>query len=313
LNPKEKPTADIPRAKIKRRARVSFLWLVPVAAAIVAAWLVFAYYQKMGPVVTIQFKDGNGLQANQTVLKYRGVRIGSVRSVELSKDMQYVMTTVRLNRSAENLAREGTLFWIVRPEVVAGGLHGLETIVSGPFIQAQPGKENAKKQKSFIGAEQAPLIDPNEHGLEVIVTTPEMRTLSVGSAVYYRGIEVGSVKYFQLSDDATNINVHLLIKTNFAPLVRTDTKFWNAGGIDLQLKLFGIDLSAQSLKSLVMGGIAFATPLPPGRPATNGSVFQLYEKVDEKWVKWSPDIAITNSVNPGTGPSPVILNGMGQQ
>jgi paraquat-inducible protein B len=304
----ESEARDLPQAKIKRQPRISMVWIVPLAAAIVGGWLVFKYVRQAGPVISIQFGDGNEIEANQTTLRYRGVRVGDVLSVQLAKDAQHVEVQARLDESAESLAREGSVFWIVRPEVGAGGFRGLETIVSGPYIQVQPG--SGSKQKNFIGAEKPPILKPSEGGLEIILTTPSLGSLTVGAPVYYRGMEVGSVQYFVLGKDSTAVNVHILIETNFAPLVRTDSKFWNAGGINVDLKLFGINISAESLKALVIGGIAFATPPSPGILASNGGSFPLNEKVDKKWLKWSPAIAITNapakaSQNP---PSSLLLN-----
>jgi paraquat-inducible protein B len=313
LNPTQKnevAAPDFPAAKIKKRARFSFIWIIPVIAAGAAAWLMFQNFRETGPAVSILFTDGNGLQANQTVVKYRGVRAGEVRSVHLTKDTQRVEVRVRLERAAENLAREGSVFWIVRPEVSSGGLHGLETIVSGPYIEVQPGV--GKIQKQFVGADQPP-VKPANGGLEIILTTPHMGELTVGSPVYYRGVEVGSVQYFVLSDDATVVNVHVLIETNFAPLVRTDTKFWNAGGINVDLRFFHIDLNAQSIKSLVIGGIAFATPSSPGEPAPQQTVFPLNEKVEDGWLKWSPSIPIANTkIKMSESPPVLLLKSMNQ-
>jgi paraquat-inducible protein B len=302
---------DLPQAKIKRQSRISMIWIVPLVAAIVGGWLVFKYVRQMGPVISIQFADGNEIKANQTTLRYRGVRVGDVLSVRLAKDAQCVEVQARLDKSAENLARDGSIFWIVRPEVGAGGLHGLETIVSGPYIQVEPG--DGKEQKKFIGAEKPPILKTSDGGLEIILTAPSLGSLTVGAPVYYRGLEVGSVKDFALGEDSTAVNVHILIETNFAPLVRADSKFWNAGGVGVHFGLFsGFSMNAESLKALVIGGIAFATPSPPGILASNGDIFPLNEKVDDKWLKWSPAIAIINA-QPKTSQSPpasLLLNSM---
>jgi paraquat-inducible protein B len=314
LNPTEKDESearDLPQAKIKKQSRFSPVWIVPLVAAIVASWLVFKYARQAGPVISIQFDDGNEIEANQTTLQYRGVHVGDVLSVQLTRDAQHVEVQARLDRSAESLARDGSVFWIVRPEMGASGLHGLETIVSGPYIQVQPG--NGREQKKFIGAEEPPILKTSEGGLEIILTTPSLGSLTIGAPVYYRGMEVGSVRYFVLGKDSTAVNVHILIETNFAPLVRTDSKFWNAGGISANFGLFsGFSMNAESLKALVIGGIAFATPPSPGTLASNGSTFPLNEKVDGKWLKWSPAIAITNAQAKASQspPSSLLLNSM---
>jgi paraquat-inducible protein B len=311
LNPakKDEPVPrDLPQARIRKQTRISVVWLVPLIAAIAAGWLILRNVRETGPLIRIQFSDGSGLQGNQTVLKYRGARIGEVRSVRLAKDTAHVEVKVRLAVSAKSLAREGSVFWIVRPEVGAGGLSGLETIVSGPYIQVQPGR--GKEQKDFIGAEEPPILDQSKNGLEIILTTPQINTLSIGSPVYYRGTEVGAVEYFLLSTNATQVEIYVLIKPAFAPLVRADSQFWNAGGISVSLRLFGINVSAENIKSLVIGGIAFATPSPPGALSANGSVFQLNEKADDKWLKWSPSIEITNANTTASqnSPSSLLLN-----
>jgi len=305
----ESKTRDLPQAKIKRQSRISMVWIVPLVAAIVGGWLVFKYVRQAGPVISILFNNGNEIEANQTTLRYRGVRVGEVLSVQLAKEAKYVEVQARLDKSAESLAREGSVFWIVRPEVGAGGLQGLETIVSGPYIQVQPG--NGGEQKKFIGAEEPPILETSEGELEIILTTPSLGSLTVGAPVYYRGMEVGSVRYFVLGKDSTAVNIHVLIETNFESLVRTDSKFWNAGGISAHFGLFsGFSMSAETLKSLVIGGIAFATPPSPGMLVSNDSTFPLNEKADKKWLKWSPVIAITNAQAKASqsSPSSLLLN-----
>jgi paraquat-inducible protein B len=299
------PNGDLPHARVKRPRKLPFIWLVPVAAAIAAAWLVIASLRHLGPTVTITFVDGNGIQANQTVLKYHGVPVGEVTAVQLNKDLQHVTVQVRLQRSAAGLARDGTQFWIVRPEVSTGGFHGLETIVSGPYLQAKPG--SGKTQKRFTGLEQAPEEIGRDGKFEVTVTTPQISTLSIGSSVYYRGIEVGTVSYFALNNDAKTISIHLLIETNFASLIRSDTKFWNAGGISFRLRFVGLNISAENLKSLIIGGIAFATPTDPGAPAHSGDTYTLYDKPEKSWLEWSPNIPITSMQTGGNANAPSVL------
>jgi paraquat-inducible protein B len=305
--------ANVPTARLKKRARFSLVWLVPAIAAIAAGWLVFQNVRKIGPAITIQFNDGSGLQANQTVLRYRGVQIGNVDAVELTDDAHHVLVRARLERAAATLAREDSVFWVVRPELGAGGLHGLETIVSGPYIQVQPGTGSGKPQRSFVGAETAPILPPTG-GTEFVLQTASIGSLAGGSPVYYRGIQVGSVQYLGLSPNSTLVNVHVLIKPNFVPLVRTNSVFWNAGGINVNLHFFGINVSAENFESLVMGGVAFATPDDAGRPAAAGAVFSLYDKPDNKWLLWSPSIALTNAsvATPAGSPSSPILNNLNQ-
>jgi paraquat-inducible protein B len=287
-------SGNIPKAHIKKPARFPLIWLVPLVAAMVAGWLVWDQLKQMGPTILVQFRDGTGLTANQTVVKYRGVRVGNVRSVELSTNIDHVEVKLRLDRSAAALAQSGSTFWVVRPEVAAGGFHGLETIVSGSYIQVQPGNGDGKPQKSFVGLDEAPILPATDGGTEFILSASGVRSLAHGSPVYYRGLEVGRVDFLSLSEDSTTVDVHILVKAKFASLVRANSVFWNAGGIDMNLRLLGVSFSAENFKSLVIGGIAFATPNDDDQPATNNTVFALHEKIENKWLEWSPSIVLTN-------------------
>lgn len=296
MNSTHKSPGNFPHAVVKKRAILTFIWVVPVIAAIVAIVLVVQNLQRFGPLVTIRFDNAAGIDANQTVVRYRGIRVGSVSSIKLSKDLKGVEVSVRLRRFAAGLAHEGTLFWIVRPEVGAAGIHALETIVSGPYIGVIPGNGKGPEKKYFVGANEAPVTKDSD-GTEFLLHASLIRSLGQNSPVYYRGIQAGKVEYLELSPDSTVVNVHVLIKSSFTPLIRANTVWWNAGGIDLSWHLrSGLSMSAENLKSLVTGGVSFATPDDPGDPATPGSGFVMYEKPDPKWFTWSPRIAITNTV-----------------
>jgi paraquat-inducible protein B len=314
LNVTHTSPPDFPHAKLEKQTTLSFIWLVPVVAAVVAGVLVFQNIRKSGPTITIQFEDGDGLGANQTVIRYRGVRVGSVSSIQLTPDMRHMAVRARLDRSAAGLAREGTIFWIVRPEVGAGGFHALETIVSGPYIQALPGNGSGQIQKSFVGATEPPIIKQTGNGMEFVLRSPQIRSLAEGSPVYYRGIEAGSVRYLELNGDSTAVNVHVVIKTNFTPLVRANTVWWNAGGININWHLLsGINMTAENLRAVLTGGIAFATPNEPGESAPAGTVFALNEKSDDKWLGWSPHMIITNATASAPGsPASIDFNNMSQ-
>jgi paraquat-inducible protein B len=290
-----------------RKSRFNIIWIVPVIAGVIAAWLVYKNVREAGPTITIRFADGKGIQAGHAVLRYRGIRVGEVRSIGLAKGMRAVEIKVRLVKSAANLAREGALFWIVNADVSAGSFSGLDTIVGGPYIEAEPG--NGPEKKEFTGIEQGPVVQLQDAGLDVTLSWPQLGWLNPGAPLYYRGVEVGVVRDYSLGEHATNIIIHAHIHQRFAPLVREDTQFWNAGGIKADFSLFGgISVSAETLKSLFVGGIAFATPSPPGKLATEDMVFPLYEKPKDKWLKWSPDIVLSPATNSDSPPAPMNLN-----
>jgi paraquat-inducible protein B len=290
----DKPEAvgELPRAKVKRR-RWSFpvMWVVPAVAALMAAYLVFDQVREFGPTITIRFKDGSGLKAGRTPIQYSGVRIGEVKSVSLSDDLRDVVVEARLLRSAASIAREGTVFWIVRLGSELQDISNLGTVITGAYIQALPGTGSPKSD--FVGVE-GPQAALEPDGLEIVLRASRLGSLKPSSPVYYRGIEVGAVRAVQLGADATVAEIHALIKPRYVKLVRSSSKFWNTSGADVKFGLFsGLEINVESLRSLVAGGIAFATPNDPqARPVRSGAVFPLYEEPAKAWSEWAPRIPI---------------------
>jgi len=112
----------------------------------------------------------------------------------------------------------------------------------------------------------------------------------------------------QLSADATVAEIHVVIKPQYVKLVRHGSKFWNASGVDVTGGLFsGVEINVESLKSLVAGGITFATPGGSKAAAVkNGTVFRLHEKPDDDWLEWAPRIPTPPGQN--SSPQPVEQN-----
>lgn len=292
------PPQAVP-ANVKRRRFFSVVWLVPLVAAGVAGYLVYQRVAQAGPLITIRFADGEGLKPGQSPVKYRGVAVGEVRSIALSRDLHGVLVEARLDKSAAALARQGAAFWIVRPEVGLQNITGLGTIISGPYIEVIPG--TGPPAKVFQGVAPAP-VRQEEKGLSIRLLSPTRGSLRAGSPVYYRGMEVGHVQEQRLSDDARLVESDVFIEQSYAALVRDDSRFWNVSGVDIDFSLFkGAQVNVESLKSLVSGGVSFATP-PPGKgnePAGNGALFRLYDEPKKEWLEWSPAIPL-----PARAPAP---------
>jgi paraquat-inducible protein B len=268
------------------------------------AWFVYRDYIATGPVITIYFQDASGLEENNTQLRYLGATVGQVKRLGLTKDSRRVEVKARLAGSAAQLAKAGTKFWIVRPELKVGAISGLRTIISGEYIAVRPG--SGGRTNIFVGAESEPV--PEEPGaLHVTLLVPTLRSVQEQSGVYYRGIKVGEVLKYQLGKDAQEVKLEARIHKEYAPLVRVNSKFWNAGGLDFRFGLFrGAEISAESAKTLLSGGIEFATPTTFGEPASDGAVFRLYDKPDDAWKDWMPLIQLNLSdqaaeTKPSTG------------
>jgi paraquat-inducible protein B len=282
---------ELPKARVRRRRLFRLVWVVPVVAAAIAGWLIFQHLRSIGPEIAITFSDGAGLRVGQTPLKYRGVSIGEVSRVELSPDQKQVVVRARLARSAASIAREGSTFWIVRPQVGWGNVTGLSTVLSGPEIQVLPGKADAEAKREFKGQDSAP-VGLETAGLKLILRAERPMSMRANSPVYYRGVEVGVVQDIDLAPNATSADVHILVFRRFAPLVREGSAFWNVSGVSLKGSVLkGLEVDFESFRALVTGGVEFATPPNSGR-AKPGTVFFLHAEAKKEWLAWAPQIKI---------------------
>ncbi|HXC36810.1 MAG TPA: MlaD family protein [Candidatus Acidoferrales bacterium] len=279
----------LPKAKIQKDALSWFFWALPIAAAGLCAWFILKDFVFAGPTITVYFQDAQGLQEENSVIKYRGIQVGQVRSLKLAEKGQTVAVQIKLDHSAADLARNGSVFWIVRPRLSVGAVSGLQTIVSGSYVAVQPG--TGPETNVFMGVAEAPVVVPP--GVQITLLANDMDSLEAQSGIFYRGVQVGEVTGVHLDQNAEFVVVEALIRQQYAPLVRANSQFWNAGGINAHVGLFtGLQISAESASTLVSGGISFATPEKYGPAVTNGSIFFLNEKPDPKWQSWSPTIPL---------------------
>ena len=288
-----RPDDVVPVARLRRRRRwpVYLIWLVPLIAAGVAAYLVYSRMQEAGPTIKVTFTDASGLKPGQTEIRYRGVAVGEVSALDLGKDLASIVVTARLRAEAAAIAREGTVFWIVRPEVGIETVRGLATVITGPYIEVFPGSGAPKRD--FTGVDH-PSPALGQKGLRITLATAQLGSIRPRTAVYYRGIEVGMVTGATLSRDATTTQVHALIEPKYARLVRIGSRFWDTSGVDVKMSLFkGVEVNVDSLRSLVAGGIAFATPDAANPPAKEGTIFVLHDKPQPDWLTWTPKITLS--------------------
>ena len=282
---------DLPKARVRRRRLPSIAWLVPLVALLVAGYLLWDRLRERGPEIVISFADGAGVRVGLTPLKYRGVVIGEVTGVSLSEDHARALVRVRLQRSAAAIAREGTRFWIVRPQVGFGNITGLNTVLTGPEIQALPGEGGAPRRQ-FAGLDSAP-VGMEAEGLKLVLRAERPRSIRPNTPVHYRGVEVGLVQKVDLGPNSTSADVHVLIFERYAGLVRQGSAFWNTSGVNVKGGILkGIEVEVESLRAIATGGIEFATPSEKAARVKPGAVFFLHDEPKSEWLSWLPRIAV---------------------
>lgn len=273
------PEARVTTAKVGRSRRLSPIWAIPIVTVLIAGFLVWHTYSQRGPTITITFRGAEGLTAGQSQLRYRDVVMGTVQEITLSQDLQHVTMTVRTTRAAEPLLTENTRFWVVKPRLFAGSISGLDTLLSGSYIQMAPmPTATGQHVRHFTGLEDPPLLTAEEPGHSFLLHAERIGSISLGSPIFYRDLEVGQVMGWDLADMAESVTIHAFIRAPFDRYVREGSRFWNASGVSVKLGAEGVQLQVESLRALLLGGIAFETPAAArnGRPIRDGETFRLY-------------------------------------
>jgi paraquat-inducible protein B len=270
---------ELPEAVVStRRRQISIVWVVPLVALLIGAWLVYKAVSEKGPTVTIAFKSAEGLEAGKTKIKFKDVELGQVSEISLSPDLSHVLVTAELVKQAEKFLSINTRFWVVRARVAAGQVSGLGTLFSGAYIGLDPGKPGSMATH-FEGLENPPMVTTDLPGRRFILEASRLGSLDIGAPVYYRQIKVGQVVGYSLNEDGQAVSVKIFINAPIDKLVYKNTRFWNASGLDVAVDANGIRVNTESLVTILIGGIAFDTPanLEPGGPAEEGDVFKLYD------------------------------------
>jgi paraquat-inducible protein B len=251
----------VPHAATRRSRRLSIIWIVPLVAVAIGAWLAWDTLSKEGPTIKISFDGGEGLQAGQSQLKYKDIVFGTVKSLALSPDQTHVVVTVATTRQAERLLTEGTIFWVVKPRLFAGNVSGIETLLSGSYIGMLPAATAGKSQREFVGREDPPVLGAHVAGRTFFLKSKRIGAVSVGSPIFFRDLAVGEVLGWDIADMAEYVTIHAFVRAPYDSYVHDQTRFWNASGVSIKLGGTGIDVQMESLKALLLGGVAFETPV----------------------------------------------------
>ncbi|MEN8261585.1 MAG: MlaD family protein, partial [Pseudomonadota bacterium] len=271
--------ADIDRPIVEKKSGFSMIWLLPLLAAAIGGWLVYKSIVEAGIVISIKFDSAEGIEEGKTKILYKGLIVGVVKTVKISEDLQDVTVLAEVKREAESGLRENTQFWLVRPKVSFTGITGLETLVSGNYIGVRPG--DGKPRRHFKAVAKAPALDMSVPGLHIKLMADELGSIDRGSMVYYREIPVGEVQDYELSEDNAGIILSVHIEEEYASLVKTNSRFWNASGVTVKAGLTGVTVRTESLASVVAGGIGFNTPdSAVAAFSRDGDVFNLYKDYD---------------------------------
>jgi paraquat-inducible protein B len=265
-------------ASVSQKRAINPIWFVPVIALLLGAWMVFYTLSSEGPEITLVLSTAEGIEAGKTKIKLRSVDIGLVETVELREDLESVRVVASLVKGVEELLREDTQFWVVRPRIGKSGVSGLSTLLSGGYIQLAPGK-GAVGRHEFVGLEDPPVTPAGTPGVRVTLTAERAGSVSTGDPVLFRGYTVGRIESEVFDTDTKRMSYSVFIDAPYDALLTKSHRFWDTSGVSVRAGADGVEFDSMALETLLIGGVEVGRPegIGMGEPVESGEVFRLYE------------------------------------
>lgn len=261
--------------------RVSVVWIIPLIALLIALGVAWQSFSDRGPLIEITFDNSEGIKAGQTELRYRDVTVGLVEKVSFSEGLSQVVVAVRVDKDVAPFIDAGASFWVVRPQVTARGVSGLDTVLSGVFIEGVWDNLPETLTASFAGLSEAPLIKPGEGGLQIALRSTGDTVLSPDTPIFYRGVEVGRMGQTRISPDGSFTVAEAIIFEPHDQFITGSTRFWDISGFSFSLGAGGASIDFISLASLIGGGVTFGNLVSGGERVSDGTIFEVFEDEDK--------------------------------
>jgi paraquat-inducible protein B len=265
-------------AKVDQIKRWSPVWIIPIVTVLIGAWILFYHFSHQGPEVTLITTNAEGIEGGKTAIKSRSVDVGVVESAVLTDDLHHVEIKARLNAGMEKLLHEDSVFWVVKPQVGREGITGLGTLLSGAYIELQPGSKG-EKPNHYQLLDAPPLAPPDAKGIRIVLDSTKAGQLNPGDPVLFRGYRVGSVETSSFDADKRAMQYQLFVAAPYDRLVTSNVRFWKDSGIAVEMSASGMRVEMGSLTTLFSGGVSFDVPdgWELGRPAENKAEYHLYD------------------------------------
>ena len=271
-------------AKVQKVKNWSPVWIFPIVTALIGAWILFYHYSHQGPEVTLITTNAEGIEGGKTRIKSRSVDVGVVESTTLTDDLTHVEIKARLNSGMEKLLHKDSVFWVVKPQVGREGISGLGTLLSGAYVELQPGSKGPVPDEYEL-LDSPPLAPPDAKGIRVLLDSKKAGQLSPGDPVLFRGYRVGSVETSTFDPQTRSISYQLFISAPNDRLVTSNVRFWKDSGVAVDLTSAGMRVEMGSLATLFSGGVSFDVPegVELGQPIAEKTAFKLYD--DQKSIQ----------------------------
>ncbi len=269
-------------ANITKTNKVSVIWVIPILAMVIGLWMLLQYQLAKGIDIDIIASDAEGIVAGKTEIRVRSVTVGLIKEVSLSENNTKVHLQARINPRYQSLLKQDTLIWVVKPRVDLTGVSGLGTLLSGFYVELQPGT-SADSQSTFTLLPRPPQISNDIPGKRFLLKSADTNVLEIGTGVFYNNYQVGQIETARFDISQQEMKYGLFIHAPYDELVTERVLFWQRSGVEINLSADGVKVKTGSISQILQGGIAFRVPERESRGelATESTEFPLSTSYEE--------------------------------
>jgi len=280
------------QAKIGKMHSLSPIWFLPFIAALLGTWIVFQHITHANADIKIHFENAESIIIDKTKIRYKGVIVGTVKKIELAASGG-VDVLAEIESHATFMLREKTTFWLVSPKATLTSISGLDTLFSGSYINLLPG--DGENTDVFNALSEQPISIP-DNALLINLRSESADSISIGTPLFFKKIQVGEVAQVRLSNSAEYVNIKAFIDKKYSHLIKKESVFWNISGLNANLSRSGLEFKLDSLSSLIAGGITFSSP-QESAPISAHSVFKLFKNLEQTEMGLAIELTINNITN----------------
>ncbi|MGL6314927.1 MlaD family protein [Vibrio sp. WXL103] len=208
-----------------------------------------------GIPIQITLPDDHNISPNGTNILYRGIEVGQITNVELSRDRAQIIARAAIQPVFVDMLTDQTQFVLQEAKLSLSGVENLSNLVTGNFLTIEP--QAGERARKFVALRQDEFNRQRSDALTVTLTAEDAYGLEAGAAVNYRGIKVGSITDIRLAKNS--VKFELLIDAQHANLIRSDNRFFIAGTASVQFDEQGLDVHIPPAKQLLEGSISFSS------------------------------------------------------
>jgi paraquat-inducible protein B len=254
---------------------------------------IYESYDKMksnSDVISIVFdNDVEGLIEQSSKLIYKGIDVGKVIDISLSKN-QKIVVKVQIYKDFKSFAKQGNQYYLKKSKI---SLQEVKNLSSAIFaVNLGVVKNSSKKmQRSFKGYDSISKVRDSSIGKIYKVVSSHATSAGVDSPIYYKNVQIGKINSVDLSSDASKVVLDCLIYDKYTHIIRKNSNFYDISGFKLKFSLFsGTEVKTNTITSILKGGLMVITPKKYEEKADSKKEFILKKELMDDWEKISPII-----------------------